>query len=123
MAAPRTRAGFVLGAVLLVAIAASAQRRLRFQDEGDRPSFPSKAEFHFIRVQYTDLPQYHRGFGYASRGATGEGWWIVDWPDADDHFTQGVQRLTRIDTGDPRYLRLTDDHLFDYPWIYATQTG
>src|SRR5260370_10887267 len=35
----------------------------------------------------------------------------------------GIQRLTRIDTGDPRHLRLTDGRLFDYPWIYATQTG
>jgi hypothetical protein len=35
----------------------------------------------------------------------------------------GVQRLTRIHTGDPRHLRLTDPQLFDYPWIYATQTG
>jgi hypothetical protein len=48
---------------------------------------------------------------------------MVDWPDADDHFSSGVQRLTRIDTGDPRHMRLTDDRLFDYPWIYATQTG
>ena len=48
---------------------------------------------------------------------------MVDWPDADQHFSMGVQRLTRIHTGDPRHLRLTDPHLFDYPWIYATQTG
>ena len=44
-------------------------------------------------------------------------------PDADDHFSLGIQRLTRVATGDPRHLRLTDEHLFDYPWIYATQTG
>ncbi len=48
---------------------------------------------------------------------------MVDWPDADDHFSQGVERLTRIATGDPRHMRFTDDHLFDYPWVYATQTG
>ncbi len=74
-------------------------------------------------MEYTDLPEYHRYFGFASRGARGEGWWVVDWPDADDHFSQGVQRLTRIATGDPRHMRFTDDHLFDYPWVYATQTG
>ena len=64
-----------------------------------------------------------RCFGFASRGATGEGWWMVDWPDADEHFSMGVSRLTRIHTGDPRHVRLTDPNLFDYPWIYATQTG
>jgi hypothetical protein len=122
------RPGLLVTALLLLATAALAQRfRPRFgipeQAEGPRPVFPTSAEFHFIRVEYTDLPQFHRFFGYASRGATGEGWWLVDWPDADDHFSQGLQRLTRIDTGDPRHLRLTDDRLFDYPWIYATQTG
>ena len=34
-----------------------------------------------------------------------------------------MERLTRVNTGEPRHLRLTDDHIFDYPWIYATQTG
>jgi hypothetical protein len=31
--------------------------------------------------------------------------------------------LTRIDTGEPVHLPLTDDRVFDYPWIYATQTA
>ncbi|HTW64790.1 MAG TPA: DUF4159 domain-containing protein, partial [Bryobacteraceae bacterium] len=113
--------------LLLVSLAAtSLAQRFRFGDaeeEAPRPVFPSKAEFHFVRVEYTDLPQYHRFFGFASRGGEGEGWWVVDWPNADDHFSQGVQRLTRIETGDPVHMRLTDDRLFDYPWIYATQTG
>jgi hypothetical protein len=118
------RVAFVLAALLLLAIGALAQRfRFQEEDEGPRPTFPSQAEFHFIRVEYTDLPQYHRRWGYASRDGTGEGWWLVDWPDADDHFTAGVQRLTRIAAGEPRHIRLTDDRLFDYPWIYATQTG
>ncbi len=109
---------------MLLAMAGFAQR-LRFEghDEGPRPVFPASAEFHFVRVEYTDLPQYHRRWGFASRAGRGEGWWLVDWPDADEHFSLGVQRLTRIDTGDPRHLRLTDDRLFDYPWIYATQAG
>jgi hypothetical protein len=48
---------------------------------------------------------------------------MVDWPDSDDHFSMGVRRLTRIDTGAPEHFRLTDDRLFDHPWLYATQTG
>src|SRR5213082_2598884 len=117
------RAGLVVAALLTFAIAGLAQR-MRFQRDDDvRPTFPSSAEFHFIRVEYTDLPQYHRRWGYASRDGTGSGWWLVDWPAADNHFTFGIQRLTRIEIGDPRHFRLTDDRLFDYPWIYATQTG
>jgi hypothetical protein len=34
-----------------------------------------------------------------------------------------VQRLTRIDIGEPTHFRLTDDKLWDHPWLYATQTG
>lgn len=124
----------LLGTLLLLAAAALAQRfpggrfggrsgRVPEREEDDAPMPARSAEFHFIRVEYTDLPQFHRGWGYASRMGTGSGWWLVDWPAADNHFTLGIGRLTRIDTGDPRHLRLTDDHLFDYPWIYATQAG
>ena len=114
-------------AVVVIAMAAYAQRfgegRLFQDEEGPRPTFPREGEFHFIRLEYADLPQFHRRFGFASRGAQGEGWWMVDWPDADDHFSLGVQRLTRIDVGEPRHFRLTDDKLWDHPWLYATQTG
>jgi hypothetical protein len=108
-----------------VALLAFAQRgRFGPRDEEETQPLPAKeAEFHFIRLEYTDLPQFHRRWGYSSRGGTGNGWWLVDWPDADNHFTLGIERLTRIDIGDPRHLRLTDPRLFDYPWIYATQAG
>src|ERR1700704_6448681 len=112
-----------LPALLLIAMVAVGQRG-RFRVEDNEAAAPRReAEFHFLRLEYTDLPQYHRGWGYSSRDGVGTGWWLVDWPDADDHFSMGVQRLTRIDTGDPRHFRLTDDRLFDYPWIYATQAG
>jgi uncharacterized protein DUF4159 len=118
------RVGLVAAALLVVAIGGLAQRfPYRQRDERPGPVFASSAEFHFIRVEYTDLPEFHRRFGFSSRDGQGSGWWLVDWPDADNHFTAGVKRLTRIDTGAPRHLRLTDDRLFEYPWIYATQTG
>ena len=110
--------------MLILAAAALAQRfGFRREDSGPRPVFPKESDFHFIRLEYTDLPQYHRFFGYGSRSGMGDGWWLVDWPEADDHFTTGIQRLTRIDTGEPRHFRLTDDRIFDHPWIYATQAG
>jgi hypothetical protein len=72
-------------------------------------------EFHFLRLEYTDLAQSRRGWG--------RGWWRQDWPEADIHFTIGLRRLTRMDVGEGRHVRLTDDRIFDYPWIYATQVG
>ncbi len=73
------------------------------------------AEFHFLRVEYVDLPGANRRFG--------RGWWRQDWPEAEAHFAQGVKRLTQIDVGAGVHLGLTDDRIYDYPWIYATQVG
>ncbi|HLK47469.1 MAG TPA: DUF4159 domain-containing protein [Bryobacteraceae bacterium] len=123
----RSRRDWVVTLCLCSALAltALAQRRFRFDTpESEAPEMPpTPAEFHFIRMEYTDLPQFRRGFGFRSRNGRGAGWWLQDWPDAEDHFTAGIQRLTRVDVGDPRHVSLLDDHLFDYPWIYATQTG
>lgn len=74
----------------------------------------TKAEFHFLRMEYVDGPQARRGW---------RGWWRQDWPEADVHFAQGVKRLTRIEIGDGVHLPLTDQRFFEYPWIYATQVG
>lgn len=117
------RTGLLLAALLALAVVGLAQRFRRYEEPEDTPSFAANAEFHFIRMEYTDRPEYRRRFGFVSRRAQANGWWAQDWPDADNHFTLGIQRLTRINVGEPRHFRLTDDQLFDHPWIYATQTG
>jgi hypothetical protein len=77
------------------------------------------SEFHFARMIYVDGGG--RGFG---RGfGRGRGWWQQDWPEAEEHFTLNLKRLTRVSTGESVTLNLTDDSLFDYPWLYATQVG
>ena len=54
------RVALVIATLFLLAAAGFAQRfgGLRFEghDEGADPVFPSKGEFHFIRMEYTDLP-------------------------------------------------------------------
>lgn len=117
------RVSYAAVAGLVLALASLAQRVQFTREEGPSPVFDKKGEFHFVRLEYTDLPQYHRRWGFASRGARGDGWWMVDWPDADEHFSSGVQRLTRVHTGEPHHFRLTDPQLYDHPWVYATQTG
>ncbi len=91
------------------------------RSDAPESEFSPHAEFHFLRVEYSDYTG--RGFGGVSRRGRAFGWWAQDWPDADEHYTKGVQRLTRMDVGDPQHVSLTDEKLFDYPWIYATQTG
>ena len=76
--------------------------------------FPAAGEFHFARMIYTDLPQY-RGFG--------GGWWQQDYPRAEAHLLATLERYTRLHVAEPVAVRLTDDSIFDYPWLYATQVG
>lgn len=113
-----------LAAVLVLGASIGLAQRFGLRHgTGPAPAFAKLAEFHFLRLEYRDLPEYHRRFGFVSRNTDGEGWWMMDWPDADEHFSQGVARLTRVETGEPRHVGLNDDRIFDYPWIYATQTG
>ena len=92
--------------VLVVAYAASGDE-LRSGDD-----WPTN-EFEFARLFYSDG-------GYGWRGGS----WRVDWPDAEYHFTEGVSRLTRVQMGRQGVIvRLTDDTIFDYPWLYAVEVG
>lgn len=97
--------------MLFALLAVCALWALENRENAARPA----AEFHFLRMEYVDLPTARRGFS--------RGWWRQDWPEADDHFTQGIRRLTRIDIGEQRHLPLTDDRVYEYPWIYATQVA
>jgi hypothetical protein len=104
---------FVMGwlAVAAAALAGSAPERAAAP--------PEPGEFHFVRMYYND----GAGAGGGFRGGFGRGWWQQDWDDAEVHFTANLQRLTRVNVGQNRVVDLLDDHLFDYPWLYATQTG
>jgi hypothetical protein len=75
---------------------------------------PQSAEFHFVRLIYSDNALR---FGGRER-------WLTDWPDAEQHLLGGVRRLTRIDTAEEgHYLSIMDESLFDYPWLYAVEVG
>lgn len=94
-----------------VALAGSAAERAPAPE-------PEPGEFHFTRMYYNDYAGARGGFGF-SRG----GWWQQDWDDAEVHFTANLTRLTRVNAGQNQVVDLLDDRLFQYPWLYATQTG
>ncbi len=111
------RAGTALGALLAATFwLAMAQGQSPDTRLEGRPT----AEFHFARLVYTDSPSSRRW-----RDA-----WATDYADAEFHLMQGINRLTRVD-GEPvdysgnggRLIRLTDDRVFDYPWLYAVEVG
>jgi hypothetical protein len=103
-----SKALLVAGGAAVVALAAAGD------DLNGAPSWPTN-EFHFTRMYYNSNG-YGRGWGGGS--------WTTDYPEAEYHFTMGVSRLSRVDVGsESRMLQLTDDTIFDYPWLYAVEVG
>jgi len=97
---------------LLAAALASAALVAAGDDLVGAPSQPTH-EFHFTRM-------YYGGYGGGWRGSTFD----TDYPEAEQHFWLGVSRLTRVDIGERgRILEVTDDAIFDYPWLYAVEVG
>jgi hypothetical protein len=90
-------------AALLVVLPAAAEQRAE-----------PEAEFHLGRLVYASN-QGQRAW---------RPWWAIDYPEAEFHLTRGLSRLTGLDVADDsRHLRLTDDDIFDYPWLFAQQAG
>lgn len=126
-------------AVVLVAGVALAQRGRRggfgggsVQLPEDRAGVPdwkvdSKFKddvFTFVRVEYSD--------GYGGRGRRGGyyggggGWgkWAIDFPDSDLNFSYRLQQLTSLKVNpNPIHMPLTDERLFDYPFLYMIEPG
>jgi hypothetical protein len=104
-----TIAVLLVTAVLGLAVAQSRSRPASAKEP--------EAEFHMARLIYSNA------WGFAG-GGFGRPWWAIDYPEAEYHFRQGVRRLTRINMAeDSRHLRLTDDAIFSYPWLFAQQVG
>jgi hypothetical protein len=110
-----------IATIATVAIALSAWLNVARGQGDSRLDAGPTAEFHFARLMYNDATGGRRGWGNA---------WATDYPDAEFHLMQGVNRLTRVDgaavsfSGEGgRLVRLTDDRVFDYPWLYAVEVG
>src|SRR6266516_2780792 len=82
------------------------------------PAF-KKDVFTFVRIRYTSVSRYDNN----GRWRTG-GDWYTDAPDSDLNFSYRLQQLTSLKV-EPKgkILELTDDELFDYPFIYIVEPG
>jgi hypothetical protein len=80
--------------------------------------------FTFVRVIYNE-----GGYGgYGRRGRRGRGGgggnWQTDWPFSDNNFSFRLQQLTSMKVNPwPVQLELTDERLFDYPFVYMIEPG
>jgi hypothetical protein len=66
--------------------------------------------FTFVRIKYASTQRWNK--------------WATDFPDAELNFSYRLQQLTALET-DPygKILELTDEKLFDYPFIYIIEPG
>jgi hypothetical protein len=85
-------------------------------------------EWTFARLMYptTHLAidwqsEYRRGFDWRE----GQTNWTIDYPRSDRHFALAVRRLTRVQARSVEQpINLdADDDVFNYPWLYAVETG
>jgi hypothetical protein len=123
---PRRGILLAIAFVLLVAGLGTAQRWRGRRDWDDRyddrrgvPRWEVDPEFQqdvftFVRVRYSS---------YGGRWGRGGGW-RTDYPDSDLNLSLRLQQLTSLAVNpDPIYLELTDDRLFDYPFLYLIEPG
>jgi hypothetical protein len=84
------------------------------------PQF-EKDVFTFVRVIYSE--GNYREYGRRGRRSRG-GNWTTDWPFSDNNFSFRLQQLTSMKVNPwPVQLELTDERLFDYPFIYMIEPG
>jgi hypothetical protein len=91
-----------------------AQRGFRrgFMPEPDQPLVGEPKEWTFARLAYD-------GGGFRGGGS-----WATDYPGAEYHLSEAVERLTRVDVHpDGHLVSPNSDDLFDYPWLYAVEVG
>jgi hypothetical protein len=148
----RSRLSLLAVACLLAAIAGVSlgqpfgpRRRSPGMIPADRAGVPNwkvnalfkKDVFTFVRIEYDSFRGggYYGGGGYGRGGPRrrggyggygGYGWarWATDYPDSDYNFSFRLQQLTSLKVNpDPITMRLTDERLFDYPFIYIIEPG
>jgi hypothetical protein len=85
--------------------------------------------FTFVRVEYSDGyggggRRGGYGGGYGGGGYGGWGRWRIDFPDSDLNFSYRLQQLTALKVNpNPIHMPLTDEKLFDYPFLYMIEPG
>ena len=95
-------------------LAAAASSQIWREHKDDSAAEPD-AEFHMARLKFDT---------YGGAGSHGyfNPWWAVDYPYAEQHFLPALRRLTNISAADDsRHLELSDDRIYDYPFLFLQQ--
>jgi hypothetical protein len=124
------RAPIIVSCALAIAAAVFAQRPFRevVGAEYDKFKLPKdyreQAEWAFGRLMYPPVGRYYGGFAFYGSWKEGASNWAMDYPRSDRHLAEAVRRLTRIHARSAEQLVDLDDRdVFDWPWLYAVETG
>lgn len=101
----------------LMTLGVSAQSRDRAGvPEWEVPAAFKHDVFTFARVQYDSSD---RGYGWGRRGG-----WATDYPDAELNLAYRLQQMTSLKVNpDSAVVRLGEDDLSDYPFLYMVEPG
>ncbi len=119
----------VMGLLLASLAAWHGPATLAFDEDAEtfrrfkqRKNTPIKGKFTFVRVRYDSVG----GYGESWYSFNGRSWerWETDYPEADENFVFRLSELTTL-APNPRAIvrRLTDEDIFDHPFIYMCDVG
>jgi len=78
----------------------------------DPPDAREKTEYAFARLRYRSAGGWRRSS------------WGTDSNKAEQHFVQGVRRLTRVHTrSSEQIIDIDSPEIFEWPWLYAVEVG
>ena len=104
-------------AFLLVSLAAMIATTHATRASVDMHGNGPQAEFQMARVKY-------RTFGGGGSHGYFQPWWAIDYPLAEEHFFAALRRTTNVQAADEeRHLELSDDAIFEYPFLFMQQPG
>jgi hypothetical protein len=82
------------------------------------PAADAAPEFQFVRLAYSSGGNF--GGGRFGRWQS----WLTDAPEAEEHFLQGVKRLTRLNASSESVgIKPADPQIFAFPFLYAVEVG
>ena len=89
------------------------------------PDWKEKGEWTFARLMYPPGPNDGYRGRFDGDWRLGLSLWTQDFPRSDRNLAQAVRRLTRIQARSvEQSVNLEDgDEVFNWPWLYAVQTG
>ncbi len=78
----------------------------------DPPDAGEKTEWAFARLRYR------------SQGGWRRGGWGTDSNKAEQHFVQGIRRLSRVHArSNEEVIDIDSDEMYNWPWLYAVEVG